>query len=81
MRSTVLAAALAALPLVAMAQTYPSAAPQAPADHNWSASDQGRSQSAMNQQPNPENCGTPDEPKACPPLPRHPLNYYPPNRQ
>jgi hypothetical protein len=28
-----------------------------------------------------ENCGTPDEPKACPPLPRHPLPYYPPNKQ
>jgi hypothetical protein len=27
-----------------------------------------------------ENCGTPDEPKACPPLPRHPLPYYPDNR-
>lgn len=28
-----------------------------------------------------ENCGTPDEPKSCPPLPRHPLPYYPANRQ
>ena len=27
-----------------------------------------------------ENCGTPDEPKACPPLPRHPLPYYPGDR-
>jgi hypothetical protein len=27
-----------------------------------------------------ENCGTPEEFKACPPLPRHPLPYYPPNR-
>jgi hypothetical protein len=24
-----------------------------------------------------ENCGTPDEPKSCPPLPRRPLAYYP----
>ncbi len=31
--------------------------------------------------PNPENCGTPDEPKPCPPMPRHPLPYYPANRQ
>ncbi len=30
---------------------------------------------------NPENCGTPDEPKPCPPMPRHPLPYYPANRQ
>lgn len=28
-------------------------------------------------QPNPENCGTPDEPKACPPMPRKALDYYP----
>jgi hypothetical protein len=27
-----------------------------------------------------ENCGTPDEPKACPPLPRHNLTYYPGER-
>jgi hypothetical protein len=30
---------------------------------------------------NQENCGTPDEPKPCPPLPRHPLPYYPANKQ
>lgn len=27
-----------------------------------------------------ENCGTPDEPRGCPPLPRHPLPYYPGDR-
>jgi tellurite resistance protein TerA len=27
-----------------------------------------------------ENCGTPDEPKPCPPMPRVPLQYYPANR-
>ena len=27
-----------------------------------------------------ENCGTPDQFKPCPPLPRHPLPYYPANR-
>ena len=27
-----------------------------------------------------ENCGTPDQPKPCPPLPRHPLSYYPANK-
>ncbi len=27
-----------------------------------------------------ENCGTPDYPKACPPLPRRPLPYYPGDR-
>lgn len=29
---------------------------------------------------NPENCGTPDQPRACPPMPRHPLPYFPKNR-
>ena len=24
----------------------------------------------------PDNCGTPDEPKACPPMPRRPLRHY-----
>ena len=28
-----------------------------------------------------ENCGTPDEFKPCPPLPRHPMQYYPANRK
>jgi hypothetical protein len=32
-------------------------------------------------QPGGENCGTPDEPKACPPMPRRPLPYYPANKQ
>jgi hypothetical protein len=27
-----------------------------------------------------ENCGTPDEPKPCPPLPKHNLPYYPGDR-
>ena len=28
----------------------------------------------------PANCGTPDEPRPCPPMPRHPLPYFPENR-
>lgn len=27
-----------------------------------------------------ENCGTPDYPRACPRMPRHPLPYYPDDR-
>jgi TolA-binding protein len=27
------------------------------------------------------NCGTPDEPKPCPPMPRHPLPFYPADRE
>ena len=33
-----------------------------------------------NQTPDRANCGTPFEPKPCPPLPRHPLAAYPTNR-
>jgi hypothetical protein len=29
----------------------------------------------------PENCGTPDQPRSCPPMPRHPLSYFPENRR
>jgi hypothetical protein len=35
---------------------------------------------AGNQATNTENCGTPDEPKPCPPMPRVPLPYYPANK-
>jgi hypothetical protein len=30
--------------------------------------------------PDPGNCGTPDEPRPCPPMPRNPLQYFPANR-
>jgi hypothetical protein len=30
--------------------------------------------------PNPSNCGTPDMPQACPPMPRVPLRNYPANK-
>jgi hypothetical protein len=29
---------------------------------------------------NTNNCGTPDEPKPCPPMPRRALPYYPANK-
>lgn len=45
------------------------------------ASQSGSSRSGMSTgQNSEENCGTPDEFKACPPMPRHPLPYYPSNR-
>jgi hypothetical protein len=50
---------------------YPPGAPPPPPPH---AGRQGP------YAPGPENCGTPDEPKACPPMPRVPLPYYPANR-
>ena len=31
----------------------------------------------MSAAPDPGNCGTPDAWKACPPMPRVPLQYYP----
>ncbi len=40
-----------------------------------------RPYSGRGQAYNTENCGTPDEPKPCPPMPRVPLPYYPANRQ
>ena len=44
-------------------------------------SDQGGPVGApASQAPDPANCGTPDEPAPCPPLPKVPLQYYPANR-
>ena len=39
------------------------------------ASSRGSAQ--VGSQASSENCGAPDEPKSCPPMPRHPLQYYP----
>lgn len=45
------------------------------------ASQSGSSRSGVpSAQNSEENCGTPDDFKACPPMPRHPLPYYPSNR-
>lgn len=65
---------------VAHAQAYPpSYGAQPPPASSYSSppaqGGSGRSASTA------ENCGTPDDPKPCPPLPRHPLPYYPANRQ
>jgi hypothetical protein len=47
------------------------------------ASSSGASSSGTmtSQATNPNNCGTPDEPKPCPPMPRRPLQHYPANKQ
>jgi hypothetical protein len=37
--------------------------------------------SAANPATSPENCGTPDRFLPCPPLPRHPLPYFPANHR
>ncbi len=63
----------------AYAQGYaqPPARTAAPPPPAYQAGQASGGQAALN----PENCGTPDEPKPCPPMPRHPLPYYPANRQ
>jgi hypothetical protein len=75
MRHIILAAALIVLAPVAYAQTstgnmgnMPDRATMPPAGQ-------------MAAPTGGENCGTPDEPKPCPPMPRHPLPYYPANKQ
>jgi hypothetical protein len=85
MRSIALAAALVALAPVTFAQTSPPGATATPGPAggtNYYASGPAMpSRTAMSGQPDPENCGTPDEPKACPPMPRRPLHTYPANHQ
>ena len=53
-----------------------SAGTQTPATSHSSAKAPPKAQTST-----AENCGTPDEPKPCPPLPRHPLQNYPANKQ
>ena len=85
MRPIILATALMALAPAALAQSYPPGhtAGPGPTDgsNHYATGPATPSRSAMNSQPDPENCGTPDEPKACPPMPRRPLRTYPENRQ
>jgi len=50
---------------------YPASSPSARSDMRSMASSRL----------DPENCGTPDEPKACPPMPRRPLRDRPDNRE
>jgi hypothetical protein len=56
--------------LVALTQSLPVA---------FAQSDSGTKAGApaASAQSNAENCGTPDNFKPCPPLPRHPLQTYP----
>lgn len=85
MRSIILATALVALAPVTLARSYPPGATASPGPTGgasyYATGPATPSRSAMNSQPDPENCGTPDEPKACPPMPRRPLQAYPENRQ
>lgn len=94
MRSIILAAALVALAPAAIAQTYAPGTQTPPSGTTYSpngsqppisaptrpAPDSMQSSNVNQSQPDPNNCGTPDEPKACPPMPRRALNHYPPNK-
>ena len=92
MRHIVLTIAMLAAAPAAVAQNYPPSQTYSPppaSDTDNGASGpamRGQSQSGSSHsgvptaQNSQENCGTPDEFKACPPLPRHPLPYYPANR-
>ena len=75
MRNLIWIAVLVGFTQVPMAHAQ-SQGPTAKGTHavSSSGSTQGHSPSTS------ENCGTPDEPKSCPPLPRHPLQYYPGDR-
>jgi hypothetical protein len=78
MRRIILAAALVLLVPVAYAQT--STGNMGGVTNQPTRTTTPRS-GQMAAQPGGENCGTPEEPKGCPPMPRHPLPYYPANKQ
>ena len=82
MRPMMLATALVLLTPLAYAQSIPgSAAGPGPRYYTGAPTPPPPSSTRMAAQPDPDNCGTPDEPKPCPPMPRHPLPYYPNNKQ
>jgi hypothetical protein len=84
MRLTILATMLLALAPATLAQTYPSGSTTGTGPMGgtgYPSRSQPPSRSTVSGQPDSENCGTPDEPKACPPLPRRALPTYPTNRQ
>jgi len=60
--------------------SYANPPPSSSYNNDRMASSSGRQSTYGGQASSSENCGTPDEPKACPPLPRRALPYYPPNR-
>lgn len=95
MRMIMLATMLAVVTPAAYAQTYQPAPAQStpaypstrPATYGGPSATDGAdatSGKAVGQpasdQPDPDNCGTPDEPKPCPPMPSRPLRHYPVNR-
>jgi len=78
MRYFILAAALMPLAHAAFAQTR--AAPAAPAQSSARPAVAGGGTNWEIRPLDPNNCGTPDDPRPCPPKPRTPLKYFPANR-
>lgn len=81
MRYIMLAAMLVALIPVANAQMPQGSTGGGSHMNNRQSGTAMQPSSPMASQPGAENCGTPDEPKSCPPMPRHPLASYPANKQ
>lgn len=82
MRQILLATAFMALAPFAYAQSTPgNTGNMAPSNAPAMAGAPAASSAAPTSSPSSgENCGTPDAFKPCPPLPRHPLAYYPGDR-
>jgi hypothetical protein len=80
MRRITLVTALIGLSPAAFAQSLP-AGSTPPRPGYTSASSSSPMSNWTVRPPDPENCGTPDQPAPCPPMPRHPLPYFPKNRQ
>jgi len=80
MRQILLAFVLLALAPVAVAQTGTGTPPATGAMGSSPARPMPPPSRSTAGQSAAENCGTPDEFKPCPPLPRHPLPYYPANK-
>jgi hypothetical protein len=88
MRGIILTTAFIALTPLAYAQMSPGtsggASPplgRGTTSGTYAAGPSALPSAAPTSQPHPNNCGTPDEPKNCPPMPRRAMNTYPPNRQ
>ena len=84
MRFILLASALVALAPAARAQMAPPATtvivPAPPATSLTVRTEITTSDGPVGGPATPGNCGTPSDPKACPPLPTTPLQTYPANK-
>jgi hypothetical protein len=72
-------AVLAGFTMISAAHAQ-SQAPMNSGGGTYQANSAGMSAPRPSSQAMGENCGTPDEPKPCPPLPKHNLPYYPGDR-